>query len=419
MGCNVGIGGNCTVRSLGKLSSLKVSKTSKPGHYGDGGGLWLQVSGAGAKSWVFRFTRGSRTREMGLGGVHTIGLAEAREAAHKARQQVHEGIDPIEARKVARQEAERDNGPKMTFEQCAERFVDAHRAGWRNAKHGDQWVSTLKRFAYPEFDGRDVAKIDTALVMRCLEPIWRSKTETASRVRGRIEQVLDWATVHGYRQGENPARWRGHLDKLLPARRKTQRVEHHAALPYGEVGAFMKQLRTAPGIGARAFEFAILTASRTGEVIGARWSEIDKGAATWTIPGSRMKAGREHRIPLSDRCLKILAEMREHNSDYVFPSARGVERPLSNMAFLMQLRRMERGDLTAHGFRSTFRDWCAEATNYPHEMAEMALAHTIGDKVEAAYRRGDLREKRRSLMTDWAAYCDGAAGQGANIAAAA
>jgi integrase len=332
-------------------------------------------------------------------------LAEARHRAFEARKLVAEGIDPIEARRATRSKAATDAAKSMTFRQCAEAYIVAHQAGWRNAKHTAQWTATLARFLYPHFGDLPVQGIDVGLVMMAIEPIWTQKPETASRVRGRIENVLDWATARGHRQGENPARWRGHLDNLLPRKTKVRAVEHHAALPYVEVAAFLAELRQHDSIGARALEFTILTAARTGEVIGARWEEIEINERLWIIPASRMKAGKDHRIPLSETALAILEKMsRLRVSDYVFPGA-GADRPLSNMAMNMMLRRMKRDDLTVHGFRSTFRDWAAERTSFPAEVAEMALAHVVSDRVEAAYRRGDLFEKRRQIMGGWAKFC--------------
>jgi integrase len=293
----------------------------------------------------------------------------------------------------------------MTFKQCAEAYVAAHRAGWRNDKHAAQWSATLETYAYPTLGGLPVASVDVGLVLKVLEPIWSTKSETASRLRGRIEAVLDWAKVRGFREGENPARWKGNIDHLLPARAEVKAVEHHAALPYAEIGAFMAQLRNQPGMGAFALRFAILTAARTGEVLGTRWDEIDLKNAVWTIPAGRMKAGREHRVPLSSPAVTLLEELAKAKAgEFVFFGQRTVK-PLSNMALLMTLRRMKCDDLTAHGFRSTFRDWAAEQTSASREVAEAALAHTLADKVEAAYRRSDLFDKRRALMADWAAYC--------------
>ena len=397
----------------GKLSARAVSTAAEPGWYDDGGGLRLQVTKSGAKSWVYRFMLAGKSREMGLGSLADVTLAEARATAAEARKLVKSGVDPIAQRdadrEAARATAALAAARAMTFKQCAGAYIEAHRAGWKNAKHATQWPNTLRDYAYPVFGELPVQDIDLPMVLKVLEPIWNEKTETASRVRGRIEAVLDWATVRGFRKGDNPARWRGQLSHLLAAPSKVQKVEHHAALPYVEVGTFMAVLRQREAIAARALEFTILTAARTGEVIGATWAEIDLNAATWTIPGARMKAGREHRVPLSNRAFEILSEMAKLRvSDAgdapVFPSARG--NPLSNMAMAMLLRRMERADLTAHGFRSTFRDWAAERTAYPNEVVEMALAHTVGNKVEAAYRRGDLFEKRGRLMTDWATFCN-------------
>ena len=381
---------------IGKLTALAVSQAKHRGYYGDGGGLYLQVSAGGSKSWVFRFRDGDRLREMGLGAIHTIGLGEARQRAQDCRRARLDGKDPIEARRGERIAAKLDAAKAVTFEACAERYIAAHRAGWRNAKHAAQWPATLNAYVYPVFGTLPVQAVDVGLVMRAVEPIWTTKPETAGRVRG---------TARGYRQGENPARWRGHLENLLPKRSKVQRVEHHAALAYPEIGAFMAELRQQEGVAARALEFAILTAARTGEVIGARWDEIDLAEKTWTVPGARMKAGREHRVPLSDAAMATVEQMTAiREGDHVFPGGKAA-RPISNMAMLMLLRRMGRDDLTAHGFRSSFRDWAAERTSFPAEVAEMALAHTVGDKVEAAYRRGDLFQKRRQLSDAWAKFC--------------
>jgi integrase len=300
-----------------------------------------------------------------------------------------------------------DAAKAMTFQQCADAYIAAHRAGWRNGKHAAQWNTTLATYAGRVMGTLPVQTIDTALVLKALEPIWTTKPDTASRLRGRIEAVLDWAKVRGYRAEENPARWRGHLDKLLPARSKLRKIRHHTALPYAELPSFMIGLHEKEGISARALEFTILTATRTGETIGAQWNEFDLLDRTWTVPAERMKAGREHRVPLSTRALANLDKMQAHrsaNDGFVF-SGRKLGKPLSNMAFLMLLRSMGRGDLTTHGFRSSFRDWVAERTNVPSEVAEMALAHAVGNKVEAAYRRGDLFDKRRRLMQQWATFC--------------
>ncbi len=373
--------------------------------YHDGGGLYLQVAASGAKSWIYRYMLNGRAREMGLGPFHIISLSEARSRAAECRRLRLDGIDPIEARKAKRDGAMLEAAKAITFDACAKAYIEAHEAGWQNAKHRDQWRNTLKTYTSPEFGALPVQAVDLRVVMKVLEPIWHTKPETASRLRGRIEAILDWATVRGYRKGENPARWRGHLDKLLPARSKVRKVEHHPALPYREIPAFTKDLRTQEGVAARALEFLILAAARTGEVIGARWEEFDLNERLWTVPAARMKAGKEHRVPLSDCAVAIIHELQKTRlGDFVFPGQRA-GKPLSNMAMLKLLDRMGRGDLTTHGFRSTFRDWAAEQTNFPREVAEMALAHTIGDRVEAAYRRGDLFEKRRELMHDWECYC--------------
>jgi integrase len=394
-------------RQIGKLAAVTLGKAIKPGMHADGGGLYLQVTESGAKSWLFRFMLHGRAREMGLGPLHTVTLADAREKAREQRKLLLDGIDPIEHRKSKRAGVRLAAATAMTFKQCAERYIDAHKASWKNPKHAAQWPATLSAYVYPVFGSLPVQAVDVGLVTKALEPIWHSKPETASRVRGRIETVLDWATVREYREGDNPARWRGHLDKLLPLRAKVRKVVHHPALPYDHMGEFVAALRQQEGIAARALEFLILTAARTGEVIGAQWSEFDLAEKLWTVPADRMKASKEHRVPLSPAAVAIIEQMkssRVDGADFVFPGGKH-GRPLSNMAMLKLLKRMGRSDLTAHGFRSTFRDWSAERTNYPREVAEMALAHTVGDKVEAAYRRGDLFAKRRRMMDEWAKHC--------------
>jgi integrase len=386
-----------------------------------GGGLYLRVTDDGAKNWVFRFMLNGRARSMGMGPLHTVNLAEARKRAGEHRLQRHDGIDPIEARRAERLQVRLDAAKARTFKECADGYIKAHRAGWRNGKHAAQWEASLATYAEPVIGNLSVQAIDTGLVLKVLEPIWAAKPETAGRVRGRIEAVLDWAKVHGYRTEENPARWRGHLDKMLPALGKVRRVEHHAALPYAELPAFLVELREQEGIAARALEFTILTAARTGETIGARWTELDLLDKTWTVPAERMKARREHRVPLSARALAILEELHAHrhaDDGFIFPGGK-LGKPLSNMAFLMLLRRMERGDLTAHGFRATFKTWASERTSFQNEIVEAALAHVIGSKVEQAYRRGDMFEKRRRLMRQWATFCTTAPAQSAasNVAA--
>lgn len=385
------------------LTAMAVAKMAKPGRYGDGGGLYLQVSRTGTKAWLFRFTRDGQARQMGLGPVHTIGLAEARTRATDCRRALLDGIDPIESRRAARLEARRAARRVLTFKECADRHIAAQEAGWRNVKHRAQWTSTLEAYAYPKLGGLAVDAIDTALVVDVLEPIWTAKPETAGRVRGRVEAVLNWAAARGYRESENPARWRGHLDKLLPSRRKVRSVKNHPALPYAELPAFMADLRDRPSVSAKALEFTILTAARTGETIGAKWPEIDFKAAMWIVPAERMKAGKEHRVPLSRRAVELL-ESLPREGEFVFMGGKA-GKPLSNMALLELMRGMRPG-FVPHGFRSTFRDWASESTAFPSEVVEMALAHVIENKVEAAYRRGDLFEKRRRLMADWASYCE-------------
>jgi integrase len=394
------------MRAMGRLTALKVERAKQPGMYADGGGLYLQVTEGGA-SWIYRYMLNKRARAMGLGPFPLYSLAEARALAQDARRLRHQGIDPIEARRAARAQTRFDAAKAMTFQQCADRYIAAHRAGWRNGKHAAQWEATLATYAGPIIGRLPVQAIDTALVMKVIESLWATKPETASRLRGRIERILDWAKVRGYRAGENPARWRGHLDHLLPARSKVRKVEHYAALPYAELAGFLVALRKQQGIVARALEFTILTTARSGETRGARWSEFNLSDKTWAVPGERMKASREHRVPLSTRALAILEEMQAHRAGedgFVFLGGKQ-GKPLSDMAFSMLLRRMGRGDLTAHGFRSTFRDWAAEQTNYPNHVVEQALAHVIGSKVEQAYRRSDLFEKRRRLMQQWGAFC--------------
>tara|TARA_R110000782_G_scaffold152545_1_gene245121 strand:+ start:238 stop:1464 length:1227 start_codon:yes stop_codon:yes gene_type:complete len=392
-------------RTINRLTALDVKRLNRRGLHADGGGLYLQVSNFDTKAWIFRFTLRGKARTMGLGPIHTVSLAEARQKAEECRKLLRDGIDPIEQRKAERARSGLETAKLMTFRDCAKGYLRSHGAAWSNVKHSSQWRNTLSTYVYPVFGELSVREIDAALVMKVLEPIWTAKPETAGRVRGRIEAILDWAKARGYRDGENPARWRGHLDKLLPAKTKVRKVRHHAALPYMEIGAFMGALRQRDAIAARGLEFLILTAARTGEVIGAKWPEVDFKSKVWTVPADRMKAGREHRVPLSAPAVTVLETMANlRQSDFVFPGARDRE-PLSNMSFLQLLKRMDHGSMTAHGFRSTFRDWVSERTNYPREVAEMALAHKISDGVEAAYRRGDLFEKRRRLMNDWAQWC--------------
>jgi len=399
------------MRTISKLTALQVSKLKEPGYYADGAGLYLQVSSSGTKSWIFRYMLNGRAREMGLGPLHTINLSEARVHATECRKLKLAGLDPIEARKDERAKLQEQATNSKTFQQCCVAYIASHKAGWKSEKHADQWSSTLTAYAYPKLKNRYIHTISTNDIIDVLEPIWKSKTETASRVRGRMEAILDWAKVKGYRTGENPARWRGHLDNLLPKRSKVQKVQHHAALSYGEMPTFYKQLKAENTQSALALQFLILTATRTSETIVASWKEVNLKETLWVVPADRIKGGKEHRIPLSKPAISILESIKKAQkrggieaAEYVFSNGR-VDGHISNMTMLQLLNRLGRDDLTVHGFRSTFRDWAAEKTHYPREVAEMALAHVVGDKVEAAYRRGDLFEKRAVLMADWAEYC--------------
>jgi integrase len=386
-----------------RLTVKTVESKKVQGYYADGGNLYLRVTKTLQKTWAFIYKREGKRSEIGLGSVDDMTLAEAREKRDDLNKQLKLGVDPLFEKKRIANEDKAQRAKVMTFQQCADAYISAHRAGWKNPKHIQQWQNTLSQYAYPFFGELDVKLIDTGLITKCLEPIWLTKNETAGRVRGRIESILDWATVHEYREGVNPARWRGHLDKLLAKQSKVQKTEHHKALPYLEINAFISQLHKQDGIAAKCMEFTILTAARTGETIGATWDEIDLNAKTWIIPAIRMKAEREHRVPLSIDALNILNDMSSTRiNDYVFP---GTKKGLSNMAMLAVLKRMDRQEITVHGFRSTFRDWAAESTAYPGEVVEMALAHAIKNLTEAAYRRGDLIEKRSRLMEEWARYC--------------
>lgn len=387
-----------------EMKALEVQRLKEPGlHFvGTVPGLALQIVPSGARSWVLRVMVGGKRREMGLGGFPAVTLAMAHEKAREARNLIRQGRDPILLAREAQSALKAEQARALTFAQCAEAYIDAHEVGWRNEKHTRQWRSTMKTYVYPVMGDMLVRDVALAHVLKVLEPIWRTKTETASRVRGRMESVLDWAKGRGYRAGDNPAAWKGNLDAQLPKREKVAKVEHHQALAVGEVGAFMRDLRGQEGLGAKALQFAILTAARSGEVRGMAWSEVDLEAAVWTVPAERMKAGREHRVPLSAAVVELLKALPQTpGSPLVFTAPRGG--PLSDMTLTAVLRRMQ-VDAVPHGFRSTFRDWAAERTSYPNEVCEMALAHVVGDKVEAAYRRGDLFEKRRRLMEDWASF---------------
>lgn len=412
-------------RKLQRLTALGVSKLTKPGLYGDGGGLTLQITKSGAKSWLFRFMREGKAHAMGIGPTHAVSLAEARQKAQEARKQLVDGVNPLSAKKHAKAAAQLAKARAMTFDQCAESYIKAQQAGWKSPKHLEQWKNTLKTYASPKFGNLPVADVDTALVVKCLSPIWEQKPETASRLRGRIESVLDWATTSHYRSGENPARWKGHLENLLANLSKASRIKHHPALPWQHMGPFMDALQAHDGISALALEFVILTACRSGEARGAVWAEFDVPAKVWTIPAARMKADREHQIPLSDATLAVLAKVPQSDkSDVVFAGTK--TQALSDMSLTAVIRRMndelppkwvdDKGrTITVHGFRSSFRMWAAEATNYPREVAEHALAHQLPDAVERAYQRGSLFTKRVEMMRDWAGYCAGARAQVSSV----
>ncbi|MCK8787815.1 integrase arm-type DNA-binding domain-containing protein [Roseomonas sp. NAR14] len=406
-------------RKVTPLTVMEV-RAKKPGRYGDGGGLYLLVRSEEGRFWVFRYVLGGRMREMGLGraaGKGMVSLAEARTKAKALMQQVRAGIDPLQQRAAEAEAAvtaamaeEAVAARRQTFRSVAELYISAHEKSWRNAKHAAQWHSSLATHAYPVLGDMPVEDIDTGHVMQVLEPIWHRTTETASRVRGRIEAILSYAATHQWRGGDNPARWRGHLANLLPPPGRVKPVEHLSALPWREMAAFMADLRAREGVAALALEFAILTAARSGEVRGMVWGEVNTERALWVVPPGRMKAGKEHRVPLSASALKVLMKMQplrdRQRGDLVFPSPIRLGAKLSDQTLTALLMRMERSGLTVHGFRSSFRDWAAEATSYSNDLAEMALAHRTGSKVEAAYRRGDMLEKRARLMADWAAWCD-------------
>lgn len=391
-------------RNIYRLTTRSVQTIKAAGMHGDGGGLYLRVTHADVRgrtitgrSWIFRFTDPvtRKRRDAGLGPVWDVSLAAARARAAEFRDAIRRGDSPIV-------KAQRKRPDAMTFGACATAYIDAHKAGWRNAKHAAQWTATLTTYCKPITDA-DVAAVDTTLVLSCLQPQWKAKPETMTRVRQRMECVLDWATVRGYRTGDNPARWKGHLDVLLPRRSKVAAVEHRAAVPYSGMHDFMGELRKQTGLGALALELQILTATRPGEAAGAEWREFDLDAALWIIPGERMKAGHEHRVPLSAPVVVLLRTL-PHKGRFVFPGVKG--RPLTTAAAMATLRGLRPG-VTAHGFRSSFRDWAGEETHYAREVVESALAHRIKDKAEAAYRRGDALARRTEVMQAWADYLDG------------
>jgi integrase len=389
--------------TINRLTARQVEKLKAPGYYADGGGLWLQVSGKNAKSWIFRFSLRGRAREMGLGSAHKLSLAEARDERDKYNKLLREHTDPIEHRKRQRAEAALAEGATITFKEAAAAYTAAHRPGWKNLKHAQQWVSTLSTYAEPVIGNLSVRDINIGHIHRILEPIWSAMPETASRLRGRVEAVLDWARVKGYRDGENPAAWRGHLDKLLPRPSKVRRVQHLAALPYVELPPFMDKLRRQEGSAARCLEFCILTAARIGEALSATAQEIDHNTKVWIVPGERMKGDKEHRVPLCKRALELASA---GTGSYLFPSRYFPDKPVSDTTLRWMLGRIGHGDVTVHGFRSTFKDWCRDRTRFDNYVVEAALAHISGDKVERAYARSDVLEKRRQLMNSWAQFCE-------------
>ena len=388
------------------LTALEVNRLSTPGLHTVGAvpGLCLRIlpPPAASRGWILRINIGGARRDLGLGGYPAVSLAQAREAARGKRQLVRDGVDPV-LQKRAAESARRAAAMKtMTFAEAATRYIAIQEPGWRNAKHAWQWRNSLDRYVIPRIGALDVGDIGITQVLEVLEPIWRTTTVTASRIRGRIELILAWADKRAERERLNPARWRGHLDTQLPRPSKVARPKHHKALALAEMGLFMRRLRDLDSMAARALEFAILTAARSGEVRHATWPEVDMATKIWTIPAERMKAGREHRVPLNDGAMSLLRLLaRVEGSDVIFQSPRSG--PLTDSALVGVCRRIG-ADCVPHGFRSTFRDWCAEHTNVAREVAEMALAHAIGNEVEAAYRRSDLFDKRRPLMDEWAAF---------------
>lgn len=390
-------------RLQNKLSALQVQRLTAPGMYSDGNGLWLQIAGGQTKSWVFRYDRDGRRNEMGLGPLHQVTLAAARACARELREQLRAGRDPLAERRELQRARQAELAHELTFDRCARDYIASHRAGWKNAKHADQWTNTLATYASPVLGHVPVAQIDTALVLAVLKPIWTTKTETATRVRARVEKVLDAAKTLHYRTGENPARWKGHLDTLLPAPRKVTPVVHHPALPWERAPSFMLELRERSGWSTRALEFTIHTAVRSNEVREATWGEIDLKARLWTIPAARMKGNKEHWVPLSEEAVALLQTI-PHRTGWLFPGED--EEALSDMALTEVLRRMGYHDITVHGFRSTFRTWAGNAprNRFAREVCEHALAHHLPDKTEAAYQRETMLAKRRPLMRAWSRY---------------
>jgi integrase len=393
-------------RLRGRLTPLDVTRANKRGLHSDGGGLNLQIAKGGSKSFVFRYRFSGRIRVMGLGSSLDVSLSEARDRAFDCRRSLRDGIDPLRARENRRATQRLQDAKSISFDECSRQYIETNKSAWRNSDHASEWTATLARYASPVFGRLAVQDVDTGLIVRALEPIWTVKPVTASRVRGRIEIILHYAKARGFRIGENPAVWRGNLDHILPHPTRIKAVQHLAAMPHAEVSGLMAKLRGRREISAAALAFTILTAARSGEVTGAQWDEVDLGAKVWTIPGSRMKSGREHRVPLNDEGVAILKKMkaiRQGESGFVF-SGRNAGRGISCTGMPILLRRIGIEGVTVHGFRSSFRDWTAEQTAYPREVAEACLAHVVGDRVEAAYRRTDFLERRRKLMDAWATY---------------
>lgn len=395
-------------RQLNRLTALGIGKLIDPGYYPDGGGLYLQISASGSRSWIYRFSIFGRAREMGLGPLSLVSLAAARKEAGECRAMVKQRIDPILARDKRVTQRAAENTESVTFKEAATAFIDARRSSWRNLKHAKQWTATMENYVYKELGHVDVRDIDTEMIVRILQPIWLKKGETARRVRGRVKAILDAETTLGHRSGENPARYVDHLDRVLPRTKKRQQVKHHPALAWEEMPAFFAALRARPKRTARMLRLLILTATRTNEVRFARPEEFDLDAKVWTIPGDRMKCEVELRVPLCEEAVELVRAQIENGAKHgwLFPGYKA-GRPLSDMAMLNLLIRMDRHDITVHGFRSTFRDWIADCTDYPDSLAEQALAHTIGSMTESAYRRRDMLERRRGMMEDWAQYCAG------------
>jgi integrase len=395
-----------------ELEAIQVKRLTKSGLHAVGGvaGLLLQVTPTGARSWILRTMVGAKRRDIGLGGFPDVTLAMAREKAREAKEMIKHGIDPVEQRKAARGALMAAQAKGVSFDECARQFIKSKTVEFSNPKHAAQWTSTLRDYASPLIGRLTVAEVELAHIVKVLEPIWRTKTETATRVRGRIESVLAWATVSGYREGDNPARWKGNLDAVLPKPAKLKNVQHHKALPWQNMSDFMEKLRQRQGMAARCLEFTILTGLRSGEVRGAKWQEIDLQANTWTVPAERMKMKKAHTVPLCDDAVKLLEQLPKFKDNgLVFPGARGGV--LSDVGVTKPIRAMGY-DVTVHGFRSTFRDWIAESTSYPHHVQEMALAHAVGNAVERAYRRGDLLAKRTNLMRDWCKFINSPARSG-------